>query len=213
MTAAPDPADPFEALGRGALRGPEETAWELFERAWPGILRRLDAFERSLGVPAEFLEDCGQAVLLRVWRFRAGYRGHSAAELAGWMHMICRNEAARYAERAARAPRAESDLGARGEPGADAPWADRGPVEGAVDAGAVDPTEVVGGEEDRRALEQCLAQLEARPRAVVELLFGAEASTEREAAALLGRSKSYVNDLRRAGLDLLARCLKSKGVE
>ena len=61
--------------------------------------------------------------------------------------------------------------------------------------------------------ELCKGKLEDKQRRVVELLYAAEPLTEREVVAVLGHSKSYVNDLRREALAHLARCLTRKGVE
>jgi len=76
-----------------------------------------------------------------------------------------------------------------------------------------DPTaDPVASADDLRALEECLAGLEEKHRSVVELLYAREPLSEREVVAVLGYSKSYVNDLRREALGRLARCLTRKGV-
>ena len=54
--------------------------------------------------------------------------------------------------------------------------------------------------------------LEERERAVVELCYAADAATEREVAACLGVSKSWVNVLRQRALLALRNCLIAKGV-
>jgi len=193
----------LEELAAGALRGPEGRAFRLFETAWPALAPRVAAFLGSLGVRRDSAEDCGQAALLRVWRFRRSYRGASAPELFAWMYAIFRNEAAR----AAGGP--SGPLPARGTAGDD--QLEPEPTERVLEP---DPTAgAAEARDDLRALEECLATLEEDLRRVVELLYGAAPMTEREAQAVLGISKSYVNVRRRQALEALARCLTGKGVE
>jgi RNA polymerase sigma factor (sigma-70 family) len=184
----------FEELARGGLGGAQDRAWDLVQRAWPEIVGRLEVFLRARRVPADLAEDCGQAVLVRVWRFRSSYRGASPPELAAWMYRITENETAR-ALRAA-APAAEDESALDVQPDA-----------------RPDPVELSEGRDDLRALAECLAGLDARQREVIELLYADDPRSEREAVDVLGLSKSYVHVLRRKALDHLARCLEGKGVE
>lgn len=186
-------SEAYEELARGGLAGPEPRAWELVQRAWPELVSTLEVFLRARRVPENLAQDCGQAVLARVWRFRSSYRGGTPSELAAWMYRITLNEAARAVTREGPAPEDESAL----ESHADArPTAD----------------ELIEERDDLRALAECMDALDERQREVVELLYSAEPRTEREAVAVLGVSKSYVNVLRRKALDQLARCLQGKGV-
>lgn len=188
----------FAALASGALAGPESEAWHLVREAWPEIHGRVRACLAAAGLPLDWREDCGQAVLVRVWRFRSGYRGRSAGELAAWMNRIARNESARALQRAGR-------IEAHVEP------------EQAMDLTTVpDPRASPGRRaeqrDDLRALEECLAALESRQRQVVELLYADTPLSEREAVEVLGVSKSHVHTLRKQALSALARCLEGKGV-
>lgn len=203
------PAEALELLSRGALRGPADGAWYLFEQAWPVLLQRLTTFLRSLGVPREIGEDCGQNALLRVWRFRKSYRGGSPGELLAWIYRICQTESLRQLERESRAPRTEGELFARAdrdEPAPD-PLSDR-----AGQASGDSTGESVEERELHRVLEECLGELSERHRPVMALLYSGDETTEREAARILGRSKTHVNTLRRESLEKLRGCLRRKGL-
>lgn len=192
----------LEALGAGALRESPARSWELFDCAWPVIEARVGVFLRSLRLSQEFREDCGQNALLRVWRSRESYRGHSADEFWAWAYRICRHEAFRMAERRGREAVREGDAA---EDAKLEDWAaDLARDETAEDSEAAD---------EARALEECLAGLDERGRSVVELLYGPDASTERAVAMMLELSKSYVNVLRQKALQALEACLRAKGVE
>lgn len=190
----------LERLAAGALRGPAAEAWELFDRSWPVWTRRLAAFLRSLRVPENLREDCGQNALLRVWRSRETYAGRTASELLGWTHRICQREFHRLLEAEGRAPRREGEpdeTGGAAEPG----------------DGSDDPATAALASDAERALEECLARLEPRRRAAVELLYAADALSERQVAEVLGLSKSAVNVLRQTSLRDLAACLRGKGID
>ena len=136
-------------------------------------------------------DDCGQNTLLRIWRARESYRGSSIDELAAWMHRICQREHLRLLDAHRR----------RDDPG------------GSDDAGAEEPADSASERTDtRRALERCIAHLEERERAAVELLYSVEAPGERGVATVLGVSKSYVNVLRQRAIGKLRLCLRGKGV-
>ncbi len=195
----------LDALAAGGLRAEATEAWELFERAWPRVIARLDVFLRSLRVSQDLREDCGQAVLFRVWRSRAGYRGDDRSAFLAWMHQICRREHLRLIEARSRGPRTLGD-----------------PI-GDEDGEVMDLLERHASENDnptfenaergdtQRALEECIEGLEAKHREVIEVLYSEDPLTEREAARALERSKSHINVLRREALALLERCLAGKG--
>jgi len=190
-------------LAEGALSGDGAEAWACFDRAWPALLRQLAIFQRALGVRPNIRDDCGQAVLLRVWRGRTDYRGHSLPELKGWLHTICRREHARLLEGSSRQPRLESEL-ARDEADTDlnsSLEAREQPDQHSTDA-------LVAARDELSALEACITRLDDNLREVTELLYSAEAPSEREVAELLGCSKSQVNVLRQKALRALAACLK-----
>lgn len=202
MTGARDAAGAFEELAGGGLSGGERHAWELLERAWPEVLGRIEVFLRSRRLAADLMEDCGQAVLVRVWRFRTGYRGSSTAELSAWMHRIASNEAARAQRTTSRELALSSASAVAVAPD---------PLEELPDTRPT-PQDLVQSGDELTALEQCLEGLDERMRGVVELLFASEPISEREAAEVLGVSKSYVNVLRQKALAALARCLGKKGI-
>jgi len=195
----------LEALAAGALRDAPGRAREVFERAWPQLTRHLRIFLQAQGVPGESREDCGQAVLLRVWRSRRTYRGTSTPELLGWIYRISQRERLRMIDTAQRRPSAETDLRRSGEDGP-------GVVESSPDVARPDEAaERLDELALRRALDECIERLPEKQRAVVELLYSAAEWTERDAAGVLGLSKSYVHSLRQDALRKLEACLKSKG--
>lgn len=194
----------FEALARGGLRARPLDAWALVERAWPELERRLSVLLRALAVAREFREDCGQEVLLRVWRGRDGYRGGSRGELLAWIARICQREHARLLEARARRPRSETDEHHEDD---DTSFEQRA-------ASTDDPTaQAIEHGEALRALAACIEGLGADERSAVELLYSAEAPSEREVALVIEVSKSQVNVLRQRALARLAECLRRKGVE
>ncbi len=200
--APPGPEGAFEELAAGGLRAGAEEAWELFERAWPALSRRLGGLLRGLGAREDLREDCGQAALLRVWKARTRYRGTGRGELVAWLRTIAQRELLRLLEMKDRLPTTATD---RAEPGEEP-----APLEPASSA---DPTADEAARADARgALETCLAELKEAQREVVELLYAADALTEREAAVVLERSKSHVNTLRQQALVALEGCLRRKGV-
>ena len=196
----PTPEEALEKLARGAIRQSQETAWALFDQAWPAVEQRIWRFVRSLRLSEEFREDCGQNALLRVWRGREGYQGNSLDELGAWIYRITRNEAMRLVERAGRGPRRETG-------GRDGVNFDNIRGEHAeVDAQTLE-------REEAQALEHCIEALDERSQSLVELLYGDDAPSERAAASMLDLSKSHVNTLRQAALAALKQCLNGKGVQ
>lgn len=204
MGAPPAAEDAFEALARGGLRARPLEAWALVERAWPELERRLAVLLRALAVAHEFREDCGQEVLLRVWRGRDGYRGGSRGELLAWLARICEREHARLLEARARRPRSETDEHHDDD---ETTLGERAALIDDPTAQAAEHTEAL------RELAACIAGLGADERRVVELLYSADAPSEREVALVIEVSKSQVNVLRQRALERLAECLRRKGVE
>ncbi len=200
MTSAEE--DAIEQLARGALRGSPQSAWGLFEDAWPALDRRMATYLRSLRLAAEFREDCGQNTFLRVWKAREDYRGQTPDEFFAWLYRITRNEAQRLTDKASRAALREAD--------APQPMAMES-LEPSAESDA--QASELQDREEAQALEDCIQSLDLRSRELVELLYGPEASTERAVAGMLNISKSYVNTQRHQALDALARCLKGKGIE
>ncbi len=191
----------FDLLAQGALRGNSQRAFSLYEQAWPELWARAQALLRVQGLAFDLREDCGQAALIRVWKFRNGYRGQTAWELAGWMKRIVHNEAARLEQRAQRDHHVARASGLFDQPQLE-------PEDRAGEPGQALETQAA-----LRAMEQCLALLPAQQRAVVELLYDEHAASEREVAEQLELSKSYVNVLRQKALAQLARCLEGKGID
>ncbi|MFT7485648.1 MAG: RNA polymerase sigma factor (sigma-70 family) [Candidatus Paceibacteria bacterium] len=191
----------LELLASGSLREAPGRAWTLFEEAWGLLDSRLGTYVRSFRLAEEFREDCGQNTLLRVWRAREDYRGHSLDEFYAWMYRIARHEAQRLTDRAGRGPLREAD--ARDGTGIED-----------MDPGGVHDMALGSAEsaEQSQALEGCMQGLENRQRELVELLYGPEPATERAVAMMLEISKTHVNNLRHAALDALALCLKQKGI-
>ncbi len=193
-------------LAEGALSGSGQQAWTAFDRAWPAILRRLATFQRALGVRPKFQDDCGQAVLLRVWKSRLSYSGDSLPEFLGWMHTICRREHSRLLELDARHPRPESDLESS-RPDEDLKSR---PLTHELHASRTTEARV-GARDELSALEKCISKLDDGLREVTELLYSADSMSEREVAGVLGCSKSQVNVLRHKALQFLAACMREKG--
>ena len=193
-------------LAEGALAGPIEQAWVVFDRAWPALLERLAIFQRALGVRSDLRDDCGQAVMVRVWKGRTNYRGQAAPELFGWIHTICRREHLRLLDADAKRPRTESDL-AQATMDSD--------VASAIEQFEIPQEQTTAGLVDSRdeltALEECLSRLGNEQREVTELLYSAAAFTEREVAQLLKCSKSQVNVLRKKALKALTACMEGRG--
>jgi len=198
--------DALRELAQGALSGSGADAWAVFDRAWPALLHKLATFQRALGVRSNLRDDCGQAVLLRVWKGRSDYRGTSLSEFLAWMRTICRREHARLLESQARHPRPESELAnsERDEEVNSRPSTDELPGEQTTDS-------LVDARDELRSLEECISGLEESLLEVTELLYSADAPTEREVAEILGCSKSQVNVLRQKALRALAACMEQKG--
>jgi RNA polymerase sigma factor (sigma-70 family) len=194
MPASKDEERALSRLAAGSLRGDPRRAWRSFEVAWPFLVPWIGSVLRARRLAHDLSEDAGQAALLRVWSSRMDFRGHTTGELLGWVRVIVLHEAARLTEARRRRPEIED--------------------EGLPEPAAEDTTSGTATERDTlRALEECLEKLPASEREVIEHLYSRGAPSERDTAAVLGRSKTRVNALRSSGLVRLAGCLRGKGVE
>lgn len=139
------PGDALGLLAQGELRAAHDQARSLFDRAWPELQASLAKFFAALRVAPEIREDCGQAVILAVWRGRLGYRGTSRGALFAWLWRICQREHVGFLRRKGRA----SPLGGEPaeEPAASPPAAD----------------------DEIEALDACLRELQPELRQVIEL--------------------------------------------
>ena len=192
-------------LAEGKLSSPADQAWEAFDRAWPALLKLLATFQRSLGVRPDLRDDCGQAVLTRVWKARTNYRGASAPELVGWIYTICRREHIRLLEADAKRPKSISELTIT--PGDNALSATTALEETPQQTTGA----IVEARDELSALEDCMSRLDGDLREVTELLYSADALSERDVAKLMGCSKSQINVLRQKALRALSTCLQAKG--
>src|SRR5688572_15650787 len=157
MEGPPSAEDAFATLASGGLRELPLEAIDLVETAWPELERWVAVFLRAVGAGPEIREDCGQEVLLRVWRTRASYRGGSRGELLAWLYRICQREHHRLLERRGRGPRPHTEH---------EPEVDDDPDE-ARGASIVDPTvETAEKRESLRALSECIRELHPDSRRV-----------------------------------------------
>lgn len=200
MTATPSPQQSINQLATGALRGDEVPAWRLLCDAWATLERFVRVRLISCRLPERFVEDCGQEVLTRVWRFRKTYRGTTDATFWRWLRQICDNERRRILGReCARNPRVLTV----DDPG----LADAAPL--------VSPDESVNAamlSEALVGLRACLRTLDDGRRRVIELAYFDPPLPERSIAELLGCSPSNVHKLKKEGLRLLQACLAGKGI-
>jgi RNA polymerase sigma factor (sigma-70 family) len=201
MESPQDPNWAVVALAEGALRGPEPEA-RVCVTAAAAMLERFVRVRLINGrPPAQFLEDCGQNVLSRVWQFRKTYRGRSEGEFWRWLGQICDHERFRLWSRESRKPR---PLPTPGE------WAQcdpKGPAapDRTADAAALN--------EELGALRDCLKRLDASRRRVIELAYFAPVLPERAIAELLACSHANVHKLKAEALCVLRACLAKKGIQ
>ena len=158
MSSPPDePSD--DVLVAAALEGNARAFETLVERHAPRVSRVL----RLLGVPAADREDVAQDTFLRVFRHLRGYR--TGRSFSAWIYRVAVNASHDWRERTRRISADE------------VPWDD--------DQGRGVPVAV---EPDRaelsRRLEQALAQLSERERAVIVLKEFEELDTTEVAKAL-----------------------------
>ncbi|MCH8807735.1 MAG: sigma-70 family RNA polymerase sigma factor [Planctomycetes bacterium] len=199
MARGSDPCSSISSSAVGMLcaEGPE--VWELFESAWVAIERFVRVRLIMGGLRERFLEDCGQEVIARVWRFRTSYRGTSEAEFWRWLRKICDNERRRILGREATRAAALKREGNPDDVECDLPGGD-------------ETTAAAELNEELTALEECLRKLDDLCRRVIELAYFDPVLTERSIAELLDCSPSKVHTLKAEGLRLLQACLAHKGM-
>lgn len=205
------PPPDLDTLATEGLRAPPERALDVFQEAWPALEGLLSKYLAVLRVSTNLREDCGQEALWRVWSNRTKYKGQSRGELLGWIYRITERVHHDLIQREARAPVTgvepaglEESEASRSDPAVRARFAT---------APEGDPTARAAEDADTmRALEACVGELDAKLQRVVDLLYHAPELTEREAARVLGISKTYVNKLKDEALGRVGRCLERKGI-
>lgn len=202
QTGASDPPrTAVESLACGALRGPRDEAWRLFRVAWPLMERFVKARLVREKIAWNLLEDCGQNVFTRVWRYRCGYRGETEGQLWKWIRTIADNERKRMQGREAARPAHVSLLGDGEDIARNPAAADDDSLRKTIDA------------EQAAALRDCLSQLDEKHRSVIELAYFPPALSERAAAEVLGWSASNIHKIKTDAQRKLLRCLRSKGID
>lgn len=198
-TESPDPNWAVVALAGGALRGPEPAARACLTAAAVTLERFVRVRLISGRLRPQFLEDCGQNVLSRVWQFRKTYRGRSESEFWRWLGQICDHERVRLWGRESRqpGPLPTPDDVARRDP--------EGPASGGV-------ADVAALDEELVALRDCLGGLNAVRRRVIELTYFRPVLSERAIAELLDCSHANVHKLKAEALRALRACLAKKGI-
>jgi RNA polymerase sigma-70 factor (ECF subfamily) len=139
---------PDEALIAAAREGDADAFERLLKRHEGRVLRVL----RLLGVPAADREDVAQEIFVRVFRHLGGFRPGNP--FSGWIYRITVNAVHDYRRRARRAPREDFDADAV--------------LENAPDS-APDPEQSVELSHRQRLLEEAMARLSERERAVFVL--------------------------------------------
>lgn len=196
-----DAESALDELARGGLRARPLIANDLIQSAWGPISRRLAIFQRSIGVPPELWDDCAQESLLRLWRARESYRGSLREEFWAWLFRICEREYMRLLERRGRTNALE-----RSE-------TNESPCMSEASQGTCVHSSQAEDADEQRAVDECVQALPQELRTTVELLYAPDAHSEREAAVMIGVSKSQVNVLRHRALSSMAECLRQKGIE
>jgi RNA polymerase sigma factor (sigma-70 family) len=212
MSLIEDSRESIKKLAQGRLReGPME-AWKLFESAWRLLQRFVLHRFVHRGFPKYLMEDCGQIVMERVWKYRKTYKGSSEGAFWAWLRSICDNEQKRFLEKEARHPANLTEVQARS--GADEGEAVHQFLSNSIDAGKGDTTVgTILDMETRRALKDCLSTLSEKQGRAIELMYGPPGLTERAVAELMGCSPSYVHKLKEQAIELLRRCLETKDVQ
>ncbi len=198
MEQSSDPHSAAANLALGQLRGSAAEAWRLMDGAWLVLERFVRLRLINARLPTRLVEDCGQEVFTRVWRFRASYRGSTEAEFWRWLGRICENEVRRISCREARhaGPLAAADASA---------------VPGLLtDPNQTADTAVLG--EELTALRECIRTLDDGRRRVIEMAYFEPILPERAIAELLNCSPSNVHKLKTEALRSLRTCLERKGV-
>ena len=75
------------------------------------------------------------------------------------------------------------------------------------------PLEEAMDRETRSALQACLSRLNEKQGTIIHLLYLRSELTEREVAAVMGCSPSYVHKIKEQAIELLRKCLENKGVQ
>jgi RNA polymerase sigma-70 factor (ECF subfamily) len=161
----------------------EATSAKLFSVA-VRILRREDWAE-------EVLQDC----YVSIWNNARGYAPGLSAPMT-WMTSIVRNRCLDWLRR----PRLEVAL--------EAGDGDEDPFD-AIPAEGPGPLEELARSKDARAIENCLARLDAKQRQAIMLAFY-DGLTHSELAAHLREPLGTVKTWIRRGLDRLKGCLEAK---
>lgn len=182
-----DEAASDEALVARANDGSRAALESLLLRHEPGVLRLL----RLLGVPGPDREDVAQEILIRVFRYLSGFK--AGRSFRGWLYSITVNAVHDFKKQSHRRTRVES------------PWDSDAAERLAV---PFDPFEGIDRKERESRLEQILAALSERERAVFVLCEMEELETREVARALgitaitvrrhLGRARRHIGRLLRA---------------
>ena len=207
MRANYDPDRAILRLARGEIAGPPRGAWQLMDHAWPSLTRFVQQRLVYRGAPERSVQDCGQNVFRRVWKYRKGYRGATEAEWWAWVRRITDNELRRYMSSEGRHPLTQTDLEAR------AGVAEDESLEPGSNVDRSEPTvDAVIDHESADEIRDCLGRLPKLHRKIVELIYLRGELSERAVAGLLDCSPSYVHKVKSQAIEKLRRCMESKGV-
>lgn len=209
MRANFDPDRAVLRLARGEIAGSPRGAWRLMDHAWPSMTRFVQQRLMYRGAPRDSLQDCGQNVFRRVWKYRKGYRGTTEAEWWGWIRMITDNELRRHLVSEGRHPITQTDLQSRSRAAEDESDLEPEPTE--ID-GSNPTVDTVIGHESADEIRDCIGRLSGTHRKIVELIYLRGELSERAVAELLDCSPSYVHKLKAQAIERLRRCMEGKGV-
>jgi RNA polymerase sigma factor (sigma-70 family) len=212
MKKSPKAQEAVASLARGALRAPPNQAWSQVDAAWPVLLRFVLSRLGRQGFPRFLWEDCVQAVMERVWKYRATYHGDGEASFWAWMYRICDNEARRMWAREKKQPLSESSLLACNESGGNC-GAELNPFTWFQESDQSDEATNCENSELWEALKHCLAELGEIQALVIDLLYIGTEMTERAAAEVVGCSRPYVHKVKKQALHQLLKCLEGKGFQ
>jgi len=212
MNGTAPPQTVIESLASGGLGGHPHAVWNLIEASWPMLQRFVLRRLCHGGIRRNMLEDCGQIIMERVWRFRKTYKGSSEGEFWNWLKRICDNERIRLEMKEEKQPVRQADLSGASSAGGTKD-SENETLERIVTT-HVDPIiDDVEMQESLSALRECLDGLEERHLKVIELLFFRAELTERAAAEVMDCSAAYVHKLKVQGIEDLRQCLESKGID
>lgn len=212
MRTSEEPHEAVKLLAEGGLRDRPARAWSLVDSAWSALQRFVLHRLLHKDLPRYLIEDCGQTVLERVWKYRQTYRGRTEGELWSWVRRICDNERKRLCGKERKQPISETALLDRSNRSGE------GSLEQEQQAAAASATHraatrTAEEKEVRSALKQCLSELKGKHGVVISLLYAGAALTERGVAEILTCSPSFVHKLKKQALELLRKCLEKKGVD